>query len=85
MLMSALGQRLTLRFIEFLIKQIFAVLIFIFVSIGLIFFAYLTLLSNQQIHQTAIDNAKSYSQTLSTFRSLYTSEVIVAAEKMASR
>ncbi|NRA84007.1 MAG: hypothetical protein HRU22_09660 [Gammaproteobacteria bacterium] len=83
--MSALGQRLTLRFIEFLIKQIFAVLIFIFVSIGLIFFAYLTLLSNQQIHQTAIDNAKSYSQTLSTFRSLYTSEVIVAAEKMASR
>ena len=73
MLMSALGQRLTLRFIEFLIKQIFAVLIFIFVSIGLISFAYLTLLSNQQIHQTAIDNAKSYSQTLSTFRSLYTS------------
>ena len=85
MLMSALGQRLTLRFIEFLIKHIFAVLIFIFVSIGLIFFAYLTLLSNQQIHQTAIDNAKSYSQTLATFRSLYTSEVIGAAEKMASR
>ncbi|WP_163833080.1 diguanylate cyclase [Spartinivicinus ruber] len=37
-------------------------------------------LANEQIQTTALDNAQSYSQALTEFRTLYTSEVVVIAQ-----
>ena len=52
----------------------------LFGLIALIIYFYLNNLANQQVHELALKNAKVYSQVLTEFRSLYTSEVVVKAK-----
>tara|TARA_R110001583_G_scaffold18141_2_gene72576 strand:+ start:22533 stop:23903 length:1371 start_codon:yes stop_codon:yes gene_type:complete len=51
-----------------------------FIATGAILF-HLNYLSEKQVRLTAMENAKIYSETLTEFRSLYTTEVVVAARK----
>ena len=65
----------------FILNHTIAVL-FILFSAGLtIAVFHLYKLSEQQVQETAIQNARAYTKALSTFRSLYTSEVVATAKK----
>ena len=60
-------------------------IIFTFATIAILM--HLNKLSNEQIQATALKNSQLYSETLAQFRALYTSEVVIAAQKhgLASR
>lgn len=53
----------------------------LFILTALIIYFYLNSLANEQVHVLALKNAKVYSRFLSEFRSLYTSEVVVKAQR----
>jgi|GEM_PF-6862412 len=63
-------------FFDLIINHSLKVLILVFTLLSLIIFIYLSKLSNEQIRTNALKTAALYTETLTLFRTLYSSEVV---------
>ena len=64
----------------FMLKHTVVVLLIIFATGLTITINHLNELAEIQVKETALENAKAFTNVLSEFRSLYTSEVVIAAK-----
>jgi len=67
-------------FFEFVINHSLKVLLLTFTLMSLIIFLYLSKISNEQIQTNALKTAALYTEILTLFRTLYTSEVVQTAK-----